>query len=63
MREGEGQFILTHRKLRDVEVLPEHVSQILLAAGNTDERDEVPVAGDLGIELASSNMPSPAPSL
>jgi DNA recombination protein RmuC len=36
------------RKLRDVEVLPDHASQILLGAESTDERDEVPMAEDLG---------------
>ena len=34
------------RKLRDVEVLPDHASQILLGAETTEECDDVPVAED-----------------
>jgi DNA recombination protein RmuC len=41
------------RKLRDVEILPEHASQILLDAGSADEREDVTLTGDLETELAS----------
>ena len=44
------------RKLRNVEVLPNHASQVLLGAETTEECDDVPVAEDFGVESASSEM-------
>lgn len=44
------------RKLRNVEVLPNHASQVLLGAETTEECDDVPVAEDFGVEFASSEM-------
>jgi DNA recombination protein RmuC len=50
------------RKLRDVEVLPDHASQIVLGDGAADESDKVGLTGDLAIELATSETSNPAAS-
>jgi DNA recombination protein RmuC len=44
------------RKLRDVEVLPNHASQILLGVGTPEEYDEVSMEEDLRGEPASSGL-------
>jgi hypothetical protein len=47
------------RKLRDVEVLPEHVSQALLATESEDEGDESSLVGEARIEQQSNLTTTP----
>jgi DNA recombination protein RmuC len=47
------------RKLRDVEVLPEHVSQALLATEPEDEGDESSLVGEVRIEQQSTLTTTP----